>query len=515
MRRRGMFDAVDAGSAMIKAARVQVGGQGTRFLSRGFSPLSRSREDDSVALEEALGLDIHLTLPGEVPPGPGGETPLAISSSMHGNLGVLVLGWKRAVAERAAARALRGSGGVTSLIISAEAGEMMPGCPPDCVLCVGPPAGAAGQGDFDPRWFVESLGMMPPAPVLYSGGVGGLGILKGALGGDRVTHLHDDDGDALLFARILGRLHVGRAEDAAARYIASRAGGVPLPPAMRVVPAAAAVECALGSLAGQGFDRVVFVDAGSSSTAIGEASRSGFSLAVAGGAGTGLGVAGALERIPAGRRTRSLLDWCANRRSRPWIIPESPLERESENLVLRACVRRAVDERGSPLQRFSPGLSEIVVLAGGLSQYGHQTLDDVAALLGELRPVGVFRAAMDQWDSVIHLGALRACFAAGPGADPASLVNLGTFLVPVMDGAGSYDHGAACLRIEIEGVGRTAVDWGSLVAVPVSAGETAVAHIVPARRVDVGEGPGEPAVTAVTGGVFGFVVDARENARDM
>ncbi|MGE5543105.1 MAG: hypothetical protein ACM3WT_08710 [Bacillota bacterium] len=528
MRRKGVFDIVDAGSAMLKAARIRVGERGTRFLSRGLSSLARSCEDDSVALEEALALDIHLTVPGESTPArslsgdPMEGAPLALASSMHGSMYVPVLGWKGAVAERAAARALRGSGAVVSAVVSPETRWIPPVSPPDCVFCVGPPGEAAGPGDFDPRWFVDCIEMMPPAPVLYSGGVGGLGILKGALG-DRVTHLRDD-GSPLVFAGILGRLHTRRAERAVARYIASRGSGGPLPPSTRVVPAAAAMECALVSLAGQGPDRVVFVDAGSSSTAICEASGSGFSLAVAGGAGTGLGVAGALERIPSGQRVPSLLDWCANRRSRPWIVPESPAEREAEDLVLRACVRRAVEERGVPLRPFSPGLSGFVILAGGLRQYGQpqhgqfqhrqQAFSDVARLLGELKPVGVFRAAVDQWDSVMQLGALRACFAACPAVDTASLVSLGTFLAPVADGLGSRDNGAPCVRLEIEGIGRTVVEWGSLIAISLSAGEKAVVRIVPASGVDVGEGPGKPAVAEVAGGVLGFVVDARGNTLD-
>ncbi len=543
MRRSGVFVSMDMGSSMIKAALVHVGREGPRFLSTGFAPLYRFGATDADALEEAMSLDVRRTGAASVIGGAGAEAPLAVSSSMHGPLKVLVLGWKRAVAERMAARAISGSGGVISCSIWADScqrdrrgervEERILRDPPDCVLCVG---AASARGDFNPGWFVGFVEMAPSAPVLYCGELGGLGFLEGSFGRGRVRRLLNegvpgDDGDALMFGDILSELHTRRSREALASYSGRFPGPERSNRVTRFVSVNAAVDCALQSLVEHGLDRAIYVDVGSSATIMGERSPSGSRLTVAGGVGTGHGITGALERIPEERRDARLLDWAANRRSRPWIIPESPYELESERLILEACLDGVADLHGTGV-RVPHAAKGMLVLAGVLGRSiirwagaegservlsARGGLADNISILDRVKPPGAVRLAVDPANSLMHLGALRACFGAGaaPGADIPCLVSLGTLLTPVEEGGGGPGiRGGACLGIEMERAGSISVERGAVAGISLPAGETAIARVSPASGVDVGEGAGRPADIAVVGGILGFVVDARGISND-
>ena len=64
----------------------------------------------------------------------------------------------------------------------------------------------------------------------------------------------------------------------------------------------------------------------------------------------------------------------------------------------------------------------------------------------------------------------------------------------------SYDNGS---ELEVE------VEYGSLEVLPLPPGQTAEVHLKPAKRFNVGAGPGRNSRRRVPGGAVGLIVDAR------
>lgn len=131
-------------------------------------------------------------------------------------------------------------------------------------------------------------------------------------------------------------------------------------------------------------------------------------------------------------------------------------------------------------------------------------------LLDGLQPLGLFAVAVDRYDVLPALGALAAHQPLPVVQTLATkvLLELGWVVVPV----GRAQAGQEVLHVRIESeqhkVYEGDVEYGAMEVFVLEAGRSKVT-LQPARRFDIGFGPGKGATVTLTGGALGLVVDAR------
>ncbi|MBI3942802.1 MAG: glutamate mutase L [Chloroflexi bacterium] len=168
-----------------------------------------------------------------------------------------------------------------------------------------------------------------------------------------------------------------------------------------------------------------------------------------------------------------------------------------------------------------PHLDLIVGTGGALSQAGHFG-ESALVLLDSLQPRGVVNLALDPDGLMPMLGALAAHnpLAAEQVLTRDTLLNLGPVVAPI----GQGKLGEQVLRLKVrpeKGAEETyEINYGSLTLIPLASDEMATLELYPAHGFDVGLGSkGKAAITQVTGGVLGLIIDARgrpiDTSRDL
>ncbi|MCR4397896.1 MAG: hypothetical protein NUV93_02935 [Firmicutes bacterium] len=508
MKRHSLATAVDLGSTIAKAALVRRGRRAFRVIPRGYAPVYDEEQSCRTALVEALGMGVM----SGTPTGPltenGWTGPVAMTSTLGGPVRVLAAGWRGSAVESAAGTLLAGTGCVvTGWAGAADAAERpprpTPGCgrnAPDLLLCLGPPV---SHKSFHPSWFIPFTERVSGRPVLYDGEPGGFGFLKARLGERGVAWARD--GRAL--AEATGKVRVARAAGAFEGILEHLAGVSAGAEPWRLVAPDDAIEKFLGVLVRDGFDRVAYLDVGSSMTRLVASGRDGSRARFTAPVGTGRGAASALDLESGGAADPELEDWAANRASRPWSVPDTPGDLARERRVALACARHAFHSCSMRGMRFPPEERSLVVVGGGTFRFTGDWAVQLDLFVGALKPVGVFRFAVDAACAAMHVGAVVSAFGTEPGAAPGgafeSLADVGQ-VVAVRPGC---DGEAA--RLEVEGLGEFEVRAGSVVSLPLPLGRKSRAKVVPLRGADAGAGPGESADFEVVGGLSGLVIDAR------
>ncbi|MSP11947.1 MAG: hypothetical protein EXR62_03200 [Chloroflexi bacterium] len=158
-----------------------------------------------------------------------------------------------------------------------------------------------------------------------------------------------------------------------------------------------------------------------------------------------------------------------------------------------------------------PQLDLIVGTGGALSQAGHFG-ESALVLLDSLQPRGVVNLALDPDGLMPLLGALAAHnpLAAEQVLARDTLLNLGPVVAPI----GQAKLGEQVLRLKVrpeQGAEETyEITYGTLTLIPLAPDEMATLELYPAHGFDVGLGTkGKAAITQVTGGVLGVIIDAR------
>jgi hypothetical protein len=137
--------------------------------------------------------------------------------------------------------------------------------------------------------------------------------------------------------------------------------------------------------------------------------------------------------------------------------------------------------------------------------------------LDALQPTGVFAVALDQYAVLPALGllALRHPLAAVQVLEGGVLLDLGWVVAPHFRAS----EGQHILRIKVDAERQGQLDVevaaGELTLLPLAPGEQAELTVEPARRVDVGFGPGQGKKITIYGGTVGLVVDARGRPLDL
>jgi MutL-like protein len=295
--------------------------------------------------------------------------------------------------------------------------------------------------------------------------------------------------------------------------------------ALSKVPPAATITALAGMvryLAQHFQTNVVGVDVGASATSLaGATARGEFLPAVQPSAGVGPGAGAVLRAAGAPAILRwisgpvsedELREYVLTRMLRRRSLPATGRELELEHALARETIGLALRAPGARLAGLHP--MDVVLGTGGvLANVPHPALAALI-LLDALQPRGITSLVLD----TAHLsGALGSVAGLDPSAaadvaeGDAVLLQLGT----VVSAVGNLPEGEPALQAVLEYPdGRRHVEevaQGTLVRLPLSAGEQALLGLYPVPSVDVGLGPGQRARASepVEGGALGLIVDAR------
>jgi uncharacterized protein (TIGR01319 family) len=157
-----------------------------------------------------------------------------------------------------------------------------------------------------------------------------------------------------------------------------------------------------------------------------------------------------------------------------------------------------------------PGGLDLIIGSGGVLSHAPRPSQTASMIVDAFEPEGVTRLAKDSIFMMPHLGVLAGVMpdAAESVLEKDCLVDLGTCVAPV----GTGRPGKGCLEYSLKsgsGARSGRLSFGEVEVVPLGADEEARLELVPARRFDLGDGPGRRRVVSVRGGTCGLIFDCR------
>ncbi len=222
--------------------------------------------------------------------------------------------------------------------------------------------------------------------------------------------------------------------------------------------------------------------------------------------------------IPEEIKPEKMLEFLHNRELRPWTIPQEPRELWMEQAIAREMLRSALEVavptwntgeaaiEGEVMPRLDP-----ILISGGGMVHMPRPGQALLIVLDSLQPIGISTILLDVNRAAPALGAVAGVkpLAAVSALEAGALSPLGTVISPL----GRARPGEIILRIHIayEDGGDLNVEarYGEIEIWPLLPGQRATLELKPARRIDVGFGPGRGGTIQAVGGLVGLVVDAR------
>lgn len=223
-----------------------------------------------------------------------------------------------------------------------------------------------------------------------------------------------------------------------------------------------------------------------------------------------------------------------NKMIRPTTIPQTKESLEFEQAVAREALRLAYQQHrefattlkgvqqartvGDMFAQNSGGQTivdnmklNLLVASGGVLSHAPKMEQTAMMLLDAFEPEGITELAKDSIFMMPHLGVLASVHpkAAMEVFEKDCLIALGTAVAA----KGRGRSGKVCFRYSIrrdsgpEEHGDMA--FGELRILPLGVNEQAQIELVPARGMDLGNGPGKKVVSEVRGGTVGLILDAR------
>jgi uncharacterized protein (TIGR01319 family) len=562
--------ATDCGSTTTKAILIEKNAKGEyRLACRGEAPTTVEAPVEDVtrgvinAVRELAELRGRSLLEGE-----GGDARIArpqqgehgadlyiSTSSAGGGLQMMVAGVVKKMTAESAARAALGAGAIVMDTLAAndrrlphEKIERIRQLRPDMILL-------AGGTDGGTRKHVIALAEMLRAaqprprlgtgfdlPVIYAGNREVRGEIETMLAG-RVSLQTVDN-----VRPVLEHEELGPARDAIhelfLEHVMQQAPGyaklmswtdVP------IMPTPGAMGLIIQALAERAKLNVVGVDIGGATTDVFSVFDGVFNRTVSANLGMSYSVSNVLAEaglaaiqrwVPFELHAHELRDRIGNKMIRPTTIPQTLDELKIEQAIAREALRLsfaqheqfAVALRGG--QRGDASIADafhergpetlvdrmkldLLVGSGGVLSHAPRRAQAMMMMIDAFAVEGVTALAVDSIFMMPHLGLLSTVHpaAATEVFEKDCLVYLGTCIAPVGGGA----RGKHVLDVEWKrDNGETksaALAHGELRVFALSG--SAEVTLRPARRVDVGAGPGEPLTRRMRGGEVGLVFDAR------
>ena len=267
---------------------------------------------------------------------------------------------------------------------------------------------------------------------------------------------------------------------------------------------------------------VMVVDLGASSATLLHATPERVRRAVRADLGMGTALPSILKRVPtsllrpylpADLSGDQLRDFVAQKALLPASMPTTAEDVAIEQALARVTLWKLLEDAAQLWRLDVESRSWLRLLIGrGRTLTGTpRPAQALLMMLDALQPSGVFKVALDVYDALPALGLLarKAPVVTVQALENNALLHLGWVVAPV--GRGQTGQRALQVRLQTEDGRRLEVDvaFGQLEVLPLAMDTQAELTLLPARRFDIGNGPGRRRKVTITGGAAGLVIDAR------
>ena len=558
--------ATDCGSTTTKAILIEKKDEGYRQTFRGEAPTTVEAPFEDVtrgvlnAIQEVEELSGRQVLAGEqiITPADGavGVDMYISTSSAGGGLQMVVAGVVLAMTGESAQRCALGAGAIVMDALAANDGrlphekiERIRQLRPDMVLLSGGTDGGTVSHVVELAEFISAADPKPrfgagfKLPVIFAGNQSACEAVEKALGGKMALTVTENIRPVLEEENLDPARHV--IHDLFLEHVMAQAPGYRKLMGWTgapIMPTPGAVGEIMQTIARQQELNVVGVDIGGATTDVFSVFDGAFNRTVSANLGMSYSVSNVLAEagldrimrwVPFDIEEADLRDRIKNKMIRPTTIPQLMQELQVEQAIAREALRLAFEQhralavglKGVQSKRtladvFEQGATgeslvemmalDMLVGSGGVLSHAPRREQSCAMLIDAFQPEGVTRLAVDSIFMMPHLGVLSTVDerAATEVFERDCLIYLGTCVAPVGEGK----DGEVCLQYEIElpsGRQTGQVQVGQLQWMPLADGEEVEVSLQPARRWDVGAGPGQALDARVHGGVVGLVLDGR------
>ncbi len=558
------FIATDCGSTTTKAIYIEKKEEGYRLEKRGEAPTTVEAPFEDVtagvvnSVEELEELSKKTFLlkggKGVIRPNKSdkGVDAYVSTSSAGGGLQMLVAGVVKEMTAESANRAALGAGSIVMDALAINDGrktweriELIRNLRPDMILLSG------GTDGGDVNHVVEMAEVIKEAkptsrlgsaklPVIYAGNTAAREAIKEILG-DVCDLFIVDNLRPTLESENLGPARE-KIHELFMEHVMQQAPGYPKLISWTdapIMPTPGAVGSLIERIAEKEKIQVVGVDIGGATTDIFSVFSDIFNRTVS----ANLGMSYSISQVMAEAGWENVMRWVPfemdeqdlrnrikNKMIRPTTIPqtleeliiEQALAREALSLSFEHHKSLAVGLKGVQQQRTiadafsqkSGGESlikmsdlDLLIGSGGVLSHAPRRVQSMSMLIDSFQPEGITELAVDSIFMMPHLGVLSTINsdAAVEVFDKDCLVRLGTCVAP----KGDVRKGEAVLKAELSNGDSFEMNFGELKLIPLGVGETLEAKIIPAKKVDLGEGPGKEVVSQLGGGQVGIIFDTR------
>ena len=558
--------ATDCGSTTTKAILIEKKDEGYRQTFRGEAPTTVEAPFEDVtrgvlnAIQEVEELSGRQILDGEriVTPADGdaGVDIYISTSSAGGGLQMVVAGVVLAMTGESAQRCALGAGAIVMDSLAANDGrlphekiERIRQLRPDMVLLSGGTDGGTVSHVVELAEFISAADPKPrfgadfKLPIIFAGNEDAREEVEKALGGKMALTVTENIRPVLEEENLEPARHV--IHDLFLEHVMAQAPGYRKLmdwTSAPIMPTPGAVGEIMQTIARQQEINVVGVDIGGATTDVFSVFDGVFNRTVSANLGMSYSVSNVLAEagldqimrwVPFDIEEADLRDRIKNKMIRPTTIPQLMQELQVEQAIAREALRLAfaqhralaVGLKGVQSKRtladvFEQGATgeslvemmalDMLVGSGGVLSHAPRREQSCAMLIDAFQPEGVTRLAVDSIFMMPHLGVLSTVDerAATEVFERDCLIYLGTCVAPVGEGK----DGEVCLQYEIDlpgGHQTGQLQVGQLQRLPLADGEEVEVSLQPARRWDVGAGPGQVLNVRVLGGVVGLVLDCR------
>lgn len=558
--------ATDCGSTTTKAILIEKKDEGYRQTFRGEAPTTVEAPFEDVtrgvlnAIQEVEELSGRQILDGEriITPADGdvGVDVYISTSSAGGGLQMVVAGVVLAMTGESAQRCALGAGAIVMDALAANDGrlphekiERIRQLRPDMVLLSGGTDGGTVSHVVELAEFISAADPKPrfgagfQLPVIFAGNEDAREEVEKALGGKMALTVTENIRPVLEEENLDPARHV--IHDLFLEHVMAQAPGYRKLmdwTSAPIMPTPGAVGEIMQTIARQQEINVVGVDIGGATTDVFSVFDGVFNRTVSANLGMSYSVSNVLAEagldqimrwVPFDIEEADLRDRIKNKMIRPTTIPQLMQELQVEQAIAREALRLAFDQhralavglKGVQSKRtladvFEQGATgeslvemmalDMLVGSGGVLSHAPRREQSCAMLIDAFQPEGVTRLAVDSIFMMPHLGVLSTVDerAATEVFERDCLIYLGTCVAPVGEGK----DGEVCLQYEIDlpSGGQTGqLQVGQLQWMPLADGEEVEVSLQPARRWDVGAGPGQALNARVRGGIVGLVLDGR------
>jgi len=221
-----------------------------------------------------------------------------------------------------------------------------------------------------------------------------------------------------------------------------------------------------------------------------------------------------LEWMPYPLNADALADFMVMKALRPGSLPFTEEDLHLEQAIARQILRHGFKQSALhwewPQRAHLPPF-KLLVLRGAVFTQAPKPVQALLMILDALQPVGIFPVVLDKYGALPALGAIaaQAPLVTVQSLEAGALAELGWVVAPV----GRARLGQPVMQVLMQPRGggsiQMEVEYGSIEVLPLAPGQEAQVKLQPARRFDIGYGPGKGRTLTIQGGAVGLVIDAR------